>query len=71
MKDKALYLGENIKQLREKFNLSLSELSKKTGISKSFLQKLENGKASYITFEQLNSLCVAFSVLSINELFGD
>ena len=38
-------LGKNIKELREKYEFSLDELSVKTGIRKQYLQKIESGIA--------------------------
>lgn len=39
------FVGMKIKQKREEKGLTLDELSLKTGISKIYLQKIENGKA--------------------------
>lgn len=39
------FIEMKIKQKREEKGLTLDELSLKTGISKMYLQKIENGKA--------------------------
>lgn len=59
----------NLKRLRTKRNLSISELSKSTGMSKNFLERLENGNAKSISYKNLNSLCHVFQLESVNELF--
>jgi len=38
--------GENVRKQREKENITLEELSKKTKIRKQYLKKIENGKAT-------------------------
>lgn len=38
-------LGQNIKENREKREMTVEEVSQKTGIRLSYLKKIENGKA--------------------------
>ena len=54
-------LGRNIKELREKYNLSLGELSIKSGIRKQYLQKIENGVAYGFKISHLEKLTKAFN----------
>ncbi|ATO51117.1 helix-turn-helix transcriptional regulator [Brevibacillus laterosporus] len=37
-------LGELIKEKREEFGITLSELSRRTGVSKGIIQKIESGE---------------------------
>ncbi len=48
-------IGKNIKLFRKKENLTLNDLSKKTGISASFLSNIESGskQATLITLEKI------------------
>lgn len=48
-------IGENIKLFRKKERLTLNDLSRKTGISPSFLSNIESGakKATLLTFEKI------------------
>ena len=45
-------LGLHIKKLREKRNVSIKELSKKTGIRKDYLNKIEDGSAYGVLIER-------------------
>ena len=56
IKIKFVILGNNIKELREKYNLSLEELSVKSGIRKQYLQKIENGIAYGFKISHLDKL---------------
>jgi len=40
--------GENVRKQREKENLTLKDVAKKTKIREQYLQKIENGKATGI-----------------------
>ncbi len=60
IKYKFKQLGRNIKELREKYNLSLNELSIKSGIRKQYLQKIENGNAYGFAVSHLEKLVIAF-----------
>lgn len=61
IKVKFKILGRNIKELREKYNLSLNELSIKSGIRKQYLQKIENGNAYGFAMSHLEKLTEAFN----------
>lgn len=54
-------VGEKVRQLRKKNNVTLEKLSDATGLSYSFLSNLENGKHS-ITISNLNKLARYFNV---------
>lgn len=56
-------LGLNIKNLREERNISIKELSKKTGIRKEYLEKIESGKAYRIGINR--HLCKIANALEI------
>ena len=45
--------GENVRKQREKENITLEEMAKKTKIKKQYLQKIENGKAKGIRFSHI------------------
>ena len=49
-------IGLTFKEIREKRNLLLEDISKKTGISKTVLSRIENGRR-LPTKEQVNLLC--------------
>ena len=44
-------IGKNIRKLRESENITISELSEKTGIRKIYLQKIENCVAYRVSIE--------------------
>lgn len=46
-------IGENIRNIRIKKNLSIKELANKTGFSKSYLYELEKGKTLGITIKKI------------------
>lgn len=54
--------GENVRRQREKQNLTLKELSKKTKIREYYLKKIEDGKASGIKCSHLMILACALNV---------
>lgn len=45
MKAQAFILGELLKDEREKANLTQSEMAEKTGTKKSYISRIENGRA--------------------------
>lgn len=55
-------ISESIKIYRLKFNYSNKELSKVTGISRSYLSDLEKGKCDNLSVKKLCSLCIVFNV---------
>lgn len=61
IKVKFKILGRNIKELREKYNLSLNELSIKSGIRKQYLQKIVNGTAYGFAMSHLEKLTEALN----------
>ena len=60
IKYKFKLLGKNIKELREKYNMSLKELSIKSGIRTQYLQKIENGTAYGFATSHLEKLMRVF-----------
>jgi len=68
---KSIYktIGNNIKLFRRKEKLTLNELSKKTGISPSFLSNIESGlkQPTLLTLEKIaNALKINITSLFIN-----
>lgn len=57
-----------IKNIREKKDISLNELSKKTDISKSYLYEIENNKKFNISLDKLYRIATALNV-NVKDLF--
>ena len=51
--DACFKLGKRIKEQREKRQITIKELSEKTGIRAEYLKKIENGKATGIRFSHI------------------
>ena len=53
-KDERLFktLGKRIRNVRKEKNITVAQLSQKTGICKSYLYKIENGKAYGVLLER-------------------
>lgn len=66
MKDDAKKLGENLKKIRTKKNITQTELAETLCVDKSFVSNIENGKTNP-TLATITSLAKALSV-STNEL---
>mgnify|MGYP000938519064 FL=1 len=66
MKDDAKKLGENLKNIRTKKNITQTELAKTLGVDKSFVSNIENGKTNP-TLSTITNLAQALNV-SANEL---
>lgn len=66
MKDDAKKLGNNLKEIRTRKNITQTELAKTLGVDKSFLSNIENGKTNP-TLSTISSLAQALEV-STNEL---
>ncbi|MDD4157162.1 MAG: helix-turn-helix transcriptional regulator [Candidatus Cloacimonetes bacterium] len=66
MKDDAKKLGENLKKLRIKKDISQIELARILGVDRSFVSNIENGKNNP-TLSTITSLAKALGV-SANEL---
>ncbi|HHY39071.1 MAG TPA: helix-turn-helix domain-containing protein [Clostridia bacterium] len=65
----SLSLGEKIRELRIKHSLTLKDLSSMTGLSISFISRVENGKAE-LSLTQLKSIATALDVPAVM-LFAD
>ncbi len=66
MKDDAKKLGENLKKIRTKKNITQTELAKTLGVDKSFVSNIENGKTNP-TLSTITNLAQTLGVLT-NEL---
>jgi transcriptional regulator with XRE-family HTH domain len=66
MKDDAKKLGENLKKLRIKKDISQIELARMLGVDRSFVSNIENGKNNP-TLSTITNLAKALGV-STNEL---
>lgn len=66
MKDDAKKLGENLKKLRIKKDISQIELARILGVDRSFVSNIENGKNNP-TLSTITNLAKALGV-STNEL---
>ncbi|MEQ1561361.1 MAG: helix-turn-helix transcriptional regulator [Nitrospira sp.] len=66
MKDDAKKLGENLKKIRTKKNITQTELVKTLGVDKSFVSNIENGKTNP-TLSTITNLAQTLGV-STNEL---
>jgi transcriptional regulator with XRE-family HTH domain len=66
MKDDAKKLGENLKKLRSKKNITQTELAQTLNVDKSFVSNIENGKNNP-TLSTITNLAKALGV-STNEL---
>jgi len=66
MKDDARKLGENLKKIRIKKNITQTGLAETLGVDKSFVSNIENGKTNP-TLSTITNLAKALSV-STNEL---
>lgn len=68
MENYAQKLAKNIKKLREINNMTIKELSQKTGINSCFLIKIGQSKAKRIFLAYIETFCKYFNV-GIDELF--
>lgn len=66
MNEDAKKLGENLKKIRAKKDITQTELAKILGVDKSFVSNIENAKTNP-TLSTITSLAKALSV-STNEL---
>jgi transcriptional regulator with XRE-family HTH domain len=66
MKDDAKKLGENLKKIRTKKDITQTELAKILGVDKSFVSNIENGKTNP-TLSTITNLAQTLGV-STNEL---
>lgn len=61
--------GEKIKELRENKKMTLSELSKKSGVSVGYLSEIERGKYN-IAVDKLEKICAALEI-TLSDFFKD
>lgn len=55
-------LGQNIRIAREERNITIKELSEKTGIRAEYLKKIENGEAVRIKISKLYQIAQAMKM---------
>ena len=55
-------LGNNVQKIRLKKNISIKEMSEKTGIREKYLKKIEKGEAMGITTSKIFLIAEALSV---------
>jgi len=67
MKDDAKKLGENLKKIRTKKNITQTELAETLNVDKSFVSNIENGKNNP-TLSTIANLAKALNV-PVDELF--
>lgn len=66
MEDDAKRLGENLKKIRSKKNITQTVLAENLGVDKSFISNIENGKTNP-TLSTITSIAKALGV-SVNDL---
>jgi len=62
--------GENIRKIRKQKDLSINNLSEKSGVAQGYLSDLENNKLSNPTLETLNKIALALGV-SLKDLVSE
>lgn len=62
-----MYIGQNLKEIRERLGFSLGQVASKLGINPKMLEKIENG-IQEIRAPQLYLFCKTFNV-NINEIY--
>lgn len=60
-------IGDNIKTIRDQKKISQYRLSKRTGISQSYISELENGKYKNPTIDIIHKIAKALNV-SVTQL---
>jgi len=61
-------LGEGVKYYREKRELTLKQMSERTGIRKEYLKKIEEGKAPRILISHMEKILKVFDMTLDNFL---
>lgn len=69
-KESCCKLGNNIKKLREEKNITIREMSDKTGIRKEYLKKIESGEAYGVCLEKHMSAIAHALNVKLSELFN-
>lgn len=67
MKEDAKKLGENLKKIRNRENITQIEIANTLGVNRSFVSNIENGKNNP-TLSTITNLAKALNV-PVNELF--
>ena len=70
MQDIFIQFGKNVQRIRLKRNLTLEEVSLKTGIKVNYLKRIEKGEAKRVSTKHLLLFIEAFQVRPI-ELLKD
>lgn len=63
------HIAENVKRIRESKKITLSELSRKSGVSRNYLYMIERGESSP-SWEKLSAIARALEVL-VAEITGE
>lgn len=63
------FLGENIKKYRLNLELSIKDLSERSGVSSSTISQIENGKRKSLRSESLEKIAKALNI-NVNELLS-
>lgn len=61
-------LGNRVKELRLQRNLTIEQLSEKSGINIKYLKRIENGQAVGINTLHLDRLCFGLNLSSVNDI---
>lgn len=61
-------IGNRVKELRLQRNLTIEQLSEKSGIKTKYLKRIENGQAAGINTCHLDRLCFGLSLSSVNDI---
>lgn len=61
-------LGNRLKEIRQQKNITINELSKKSGLSARYIKKIENGQAFNINIRHVYLLYTSLELVSIYDL---
>ena len=70
MKDSTKIIANNLKHIRKKSGMTQEELSKKSGVSRSYIGDLENARSSSMSIQTLQKLSDKLDVCIYDLLEG-
>ena len=70
MKDSTKIIANNLKHIRKKSGMTQEELSKKSGVSRSYIGDLENARSSSMSIQTLQKLSDKLEVCIYDLLEG-
>ena len=70
MKDSTKIIANNLKHIRKKAGMTQEELSKKSGVSRSYIGDLENARSSSMSIQTLQKLSDKLDVCIYDLLEG-